>query len=148
MANKEILLVVDVFSNEKEIEKEVVFQAIESALETATIKRHTNQIKARVVIDRKTGDYITYRLWDVVAPNDEVNGEVEFPGHQITLEAARLDNPDAQVGDVVEEEIESVEFGRIAAQTAKQVIIHRVPGPRRRVDHWYRQTDGKRQCLS
>jgi N utilization substance protein A len=72
VANKEILLVVDVFSNEKEIEKEVVFQAIESALETATIKRYGNQIKARVVIDRKTGDYITYRIWDVVPPNDRV----------------------------------------------------------------------------
>ncbi len=61
MANKEILLVVDVFSNEKEIEKEIVFQAMESALEAATIKRHANQIKARVAIDRKTGDYVTYR---------------------------------------------------------------------------------------
>ncbi|MGR8979014.1 MAG: transcription termination factor NusA [Gammaproteobacteria bacterium] len=126
MANKEILLVVDVFSNEKEIEKEIVFQAIESALETATVKRHANQIKARVVIDRKTGDYVTYRLWDVVAPNDQINGEVEFPCYQIPLEAAQLENPDAQVGDVIEEEIESVEFGRIAAQTAKQVIIHKV----------------------
>lgn len=126
MANKEILLVVDVFSNEKEIEKETVFQAIESALETATVKRHANQIKARVAIDRKTGDYSTYRLWDVVAPNNQINGEVEFPSYQIPLEAARLDNPNAQVGDVIQEEIESVEFGRIAAQTAKQVIIHKV----------------------
>ncbi|HEX5605607.1 MAG TPA: transcription termination factor NusA [Candidatus Binatia bacterium] len=126
MANKEILLVVDVFSNEKAIEKEVVFQAIESALEMATIKRYANPIKARVEIDRKTGDYKTYRLWDVVAPNSEINGDVEFPGTQILLDVAKFDNPDAQVGDVVEEEIESVEFGRIAAQTAKQVIIHKV----------------------
>jgi N utilization substance protein A len=126
VANKEILLVVDVFSNEKAIEKEVVFQAIESALEMATIKRYANPIKARVEIDRKTGDYKTYRLWDVVAPNSEINGDVEFPGTQILLDVAKFDNPDAQVGDVVEEEIESVEFGRIAAQTAKQVIIHKV----------------------
>jgi N utilization substance protein A len=126
VANKEILLVVDVFSNEKAIEKEVVFQAIESALEMATVKRYPNPIKARVEIDRKTGDYKTYRLWDVVAPNSEINGDVEFPGTQILLDVAKLDNPDAQVGDVVEEEIESVEFGRIAAQTAKQVIIHKV----------------------
>lgn len=126
MANKEILLVVDVFSNEKAIEKEIVFQAIEAALEMATVKRYPNPIKARVEIDRKTGDYKTYRLWDVVAPNSEINGDVEFPGTQILLDVARLDNPDAQVGDVVEEEIESVEFGRIAAQTAKQVIIHKV----------------------
>ncbi|MGJ0486508.1 MAG: transcription termination factor NusA [Methylomicrobium sp.] len=126
MANKEILLVVDVFSNEKAIEKEVVFQAIESALEMATVKRYPNPIKARVEIDRKTGDYKTYRQWDVVAPNSEINGDVEFPGTQVLLDVAQFDNPDAQVGDVVEEEIESVEFGRIAAQTAKQVIIHKV----------------------
>jgi len=126
MANKEILLVVEVFSNEKEIEKEIVFQAIESALEAATIKRHTNQIKVRVSIDRKTGDYNTYRYWNVVAENPLVDGDVEFPESEVLLEVARLDNPNIQVGDVVEEEIESVEFGRIAAQTAKQVIIQKV----------------------
>ncbi|MDO9213593.1 MAG: transcription termination factor NusA [Methylococcales bacterium] len=126
MANKEILLVVEVFSNEKEIEKEIVFQAIESALETATIKRHVNQIKARVAIDRKTGDYSTYRQWEVVDANPACAGDVEFPTTQILLEVARLDNANAQVGDLIEEEIESVDFGRIAAQTAKQVIIHKV----------------------
>jgi N utilization substance protein A len=126
MANKEILLVVEVFSNEKEIEKEIVFQAIESALETATIKRHVNQIKARVAIDRKTGDYSTYRQWEVVDANPACAGDVEFPTTQILLEVAHLDNPAAQVGDIIEEEIESVDFGRIAAQTAKQVIIHKV----------------------
>ena len=126
MANKEILLVVDVFSNEREIEKEVIFQAIESALEAATIKRHANQIKARVDIDRKTGDYLTYRQWDIVDENPDCDGDVEFPTTQVLLEVARLDNNDAQVGEVVEEEIESVDFGRIAAQTAKQVIIHKV----------------------
>ena len=126
MANKEILLVVEVFSAEKEIEKELVFQAIESALETATIKRHVNQIKARVTIDRKTGDYQTFRQWEVVAANSACAGDVEFPTTQILLEVAQLDNPKAQVGDIIEEEIESVDFGRIAAQTAKQVIIHKV----------------------
>jgi N utilization substance protein A len=126
MANKEILLVVEVFSAEKEIEKELVFQAIESALETATIKRHVNQIKARVAIDRKTGDYQTFRQWEVVAANSACAGDVEFPTTQILLEVAQLDNPKAQVGDIIEEEIESVDFGRIAAQTAKQVIIHKV----------------------
>ncbi len=126
MANKEILLVVDVFSNEKDIEKEIIFQAIESALEAATIKRHANQIKARVSIDRKTGDYITYRAWEVVDANSQIDGDVEFPETQVLLEVARLDNSDVQVGDLVEEEIESVDFGRIAAQTAKQVIIHKV----------------------
>ncbi len=132
MANKEILLVAEVFSNEKEIEKEIVFQAIESALETATIKRHVNQIRARVAIDRKTGDYSTYRQWEVVAPNQQIDGDVEFPTTQILLDVARLDNPNAQVGDIIEEEIESVDFGRIAAQTAKQVIIHKVREAERR----------------
>ncbi|MEQ1485839.1 transcription termination factor NusA [Methyloglobulus sp.] len=126
MANKEILLVAEVFSNEKDIDKEIVFEAIESALEAATIKRHTNQIKVRVIIDRKTGDYVTYRQWDVVDVNPEVDGDVEFPASQILLEAARMEDKDIQIGDVVQEEIESVDFGRIAAQTAKQVIIHKV----------------------
>jgi N utilization substance protein A len=126
VANKEILLVVDAFSNEKEIEKEIVFRAIESALETATIKRHVNQIKARVMIDRKTGDYKTYRQWEVVAANPQVDGDVEFPTTQVLLEVARLDDPTVQISDLIEEEIESVDFGRIAAQTAKQVIIHKV----------------------
>jgi transcription termination/antitermination protein NusA len=126
MANKEILLVAEVFSNEKEIDKEIVFEAIESALEAATIKRHTNQIKVRVVIDRKTGDYVTYRQWDVVDANPDIDGDVEFPVSQILLEVARLDDKDAQVGDIIQEEIDSVDFGRIAAQTAKQVIIHKV----------------------
>jgi N utilization substance protein A len=126
MANKEILLVVEVFSNEKEIEKEIVFQAIESALETATIKRHVNQIKARVAIDRKTGDYKTFRQWEVVDANSSCAGDVEFPTTQILLEVATLDNAEAQIGDIIEEEIDSVDFGRIAAQTAKQVIIHKV----------------------
>ncbi len=126
MANKEILLVVEVFSNEKEIDKEVVFQAIESALEAATVKRYVNQIKARVSIDRKTGDYSTYRQWEVVAPNPLCAGDVEYPTTQILLEVAQLDDQDVQVGDLVEEEIESVEFGRIAAQHAKQAIIQKV----------------------
>ena len=126
MANKEILLVVEVFSNEKEIDKEVVFHAIESALEAATIKRNVNQIKARVEINRKTGDYKTYRQWDVVAPNPACAGDVEFPTTQVLLEVAQLDNADVKVGDLIEEEIDSVDFGRIAAQHAKQAIIQKV----------------------
>lgn len=144
MANKEILLVVDVFSNERDIEKEIVFQAIESALEAATIKRHANQIKARVVIDRKTGDYVTYRGWEVVDANPNINGDVEFPETQIPLEVARLDNPNVNVGDIVEEEIESVDFGRIAAQTAKQVIIHKVrEAERRKIVEAYKSRVGE-----
>jgi len=126
MANKEILLVADVFANEKEIDKEIIFQAIESALEAATVKRYENPIKARVAINRHTGDYTTYRRWQVVEPDPQINGDVEFPGSQVLLEVAQMENPDFKVGDFVEEEIESVEFCRIAAQTAKQVIIQKV----------------------
>jgi len=144
VANKEILLVVEVFSNEKEIEKEVVFQAIESALEAATIKRHLNQIKARVVVDRKTGDYVTYRRWEVVEAMDQSTGRVESPETQIPLEVARLDNPTIQIGDWIEEEIESVDFGRIAAQTAKQVIIHKVrEAERRKIVEAYKSRIGE-----
>ncbi len=126
MANKEILLVADVFANEKDIDKEIIFQAIESALEAATVKRHKNQIKVRVSIDRVTGDYETFRRWEVVDANTEIDGDVEFPESQVLLEVARLENPDIEVGDYVEEEIDSVSFCRIAAQTAKQVIIQKV----------------------
>ena len=126
MANKEILLVVDVFANEKEIDKSIVFQAMEAALEAAAIKRHENKIKARVSINRQTGDYDTFRRWEVVAPNDNVDGDVEFPGSQLLLEVARMDDPAIEIGDFVEEQIESVAFCRIAAQTAKQVIIQKI----------------------
>nr|WP_216614815.1 transcription termination factor NusA [Methylomonas sp. ZR1] len=119
-------MVADVFANEKEIDKEIIFQAIESALEAATVKRYENPIKARVAIDRHTGDYLTYRRWLVVDANPEINGDVEHPGWQVLLEVAQFDNPNIQVGDYVEEEIESVDFCRIAAQTAKQVIIQKV----------------------
>lgn len=126
MANKEILLVVDVFSNEREIDKEIVFQAIESALEAATIKRYNGNVKVRVNVDRRTGDYVTHRGWEVVAPNPDLPRDVEFPLSQILLEVAQFDKPDAQLGEVIWEEVESVDFGRIAAQTAKQVIIQKV----------------------
>jgi N utilization substance protein A len=126
VANKEILLVVDVFANEKDIDKAIVFQAMEAALEAAAVKRHENRIKARVAINRHTGDYDTFRRWEVVAPNHKIDGDVEFPGSQILLEVAQLDNPNIQVGDFIEETIESVAFCRIAAQTAKQVIIQKI----------------------
>jgi len=126
MVNKEILLVAEVFANEKDIDKEIVFQALESALAAAAIKNHENQISARVEIDRATGEYKTYRRWEVVAANDEIDGDLEFPESQTLLEVAKIDDPDAEVGDFTEEEIESVAFCRIAAQTAKQVIIQKV----------------------
>ncbi len=126
MANKEILLVADVFANEKDIDKEIVFQALESALAAAAVKRHENHIAARVEIDRKTGDYRTFRRWEIVAENTEIDGDLEFPESQTLLEVARMDNPESEIGDFVEEEIDSVAFCRIAAQTAKQVIIQKV----------------------
>lgn len=132
MANKEILLVADVFANEKEIDKEIIFQAIESALEAATVKRYENPVKARVSINRNTGDYTTFRRWQVVDVNHDINGDVEFPGWQILLEAAQFENPNIEIGEFVEEEVESVAFCRIAAQTAKQVIIQKVREAERR----------------
>ena len=126
MANKEILLVADVFANEKDIDKEIVYQALESALAVAAIKRHENQINARVEIDRSTGDYTTFRRWEVVAANDEIDGDLEFPESQSLLEVAQMDDPEIEVGDFIEDEIESVSFCRIAAQTAKQVIIQKI----------------------
>ncbi|MCK4843182.1 MAG: transcription termination/antitermination protein NusA [Methylococcales bacterium] len=126
MKNKEILLVADVFANEKDIDKEIVFQALESALAAAAIKRHENQINARVEIDRDTGSYITYRRWEVVSANDEIDGDLEFPDSQALVEVAQMDDPDVETGDFIEEEIDSVDFCRIAAQTAKQVIIQKI----------------------
>ena len=121
--SKDILYVVDAVSNEKGVEKEVIFGAIEAALATATRKKHGKDIEVRVSIDRETGDYDTFRRWQVIDPEGE---PVEFPLSQITLEAAQIDEPDIQLDDFVEDQIDSVEFGRIAAQTAKQVIVQKV----------------------
>lgn len=127
--SKEILLVVDVVSNEKGVDREVIFGAIEAALASATKKRHLEDIDARVAIDRNTGEYQTFRRWEVVeehADEDDEEGGYRFPSRQILLEEARKQNPDIQVGDFIEEPVESVDFGRIGAQTAKQVIVQKV----------------------
>ena len=126
MANKEILLVADVFANEKDIDKDVVYQALEFALAAAAVKRHNNQVLARVEINRVTGEYTTFRRWEVVGENKDIDGDLEFPDSQSLLEVAQMDDPDIEVGDFIEEEIESVAFCRIAAQTAKQVIIQKI----------------------
>ena len=122
--NKEILLVVETVSNEKAVERDVIFGAIEAALASATRKKSGKDIEVRVAIDRQTGDYETFRRWLVV--DDSESQALENPLAEITLEAARIDEPDIQVDDYVEEQIESIEFGRIAAQTAKQVIVQKV----------------------
>ena len=119
--NKEILLVVDAVSNEKGVGKEVIFEAIEIALATATKKRYNNDVDIRVQIDPKDGSYDTFRRWEVVADD-----EVEMGDRQTTLSAAQFENAEIQVGDFIEEQVESIEFGRIAAQTAKQVIVQKV----------------------
>jgi N utilization substance protein A len=122
--NKEILLVADAVSNEKGVAKEIIFEAIEAALATATKKRYEGDVEIRVQIDRNTGDYDTFRRWRVV---DDADGmPLEAPEREITLSAARIDNPSIQPDEYVEEPVESVAFGRIAAQTAKQVIVQKV----------------------
>jgi N utilization substance protein A len=123
--NKEILLVVEAVSNEKDVDPDVIFGALEAALAMATKKKYEGDIEVRVDIDRATGEYDTYRRWEVVEDTGE---SLEFPYSQIGLEAARLseERDDVQVGDFIEEPIESIEFGRIAAQTAKQVIVQKV----------------------
>ena len=119
--SKEILMVVDAVSNEKDVDRDIIFGAIEAALATATRKKNRGDIDVRVDIDRHDGSYRTYRRWEVMGDTDEegnpLNG-LEFPSRQVTLDAARAMEPerDIQVGDYLEEEIESVEFGRIAAR--------------------------------
>lgn len=120
--SKEILLVVDAVSNEKGVSKDIIFEAIEAALASATKKRYGSDIEARVSIDRNTGNYDTFRRWQII--DDEQ--PLEFPARQIHLTDARKKNPDAQLNDFIEEPVESVSFGRIAAQTAKQVIVQKV----------------------
>ncbi|MAT66449.1 MAG: transcription termination/antitermination protein NusA [Gammaproteobacteria bacterium] len=121
--SKDILMVVDAVSNEKGVDKEIIFQAIEAALASATKKRHGGGIDARVAIDRKTGDYETFRRWLVVDDEDE---NFESPDYQVLYTRAQQIQPGIEVGDYIEEPIESEEFGRIAAQTAKQVIVQKV----------------------
>ncbi len=120
--SKEILLVADTVSNEKGVDKDVIFQAVELALATATKKRFPNDdVEIRVSINRQTGAYDTFRRWLVVADED-----FEFPGRHLTLEEAHDFDPKLKIGDIFEEPIESIDFGRIAAQTAKQVIVQKV----------------------
>jgi N utilization substance protein A len=124
MNSKEILMVVDAVSNEKAVDKEIIFGAIESALASATKKRYNSDVEIRVDIERNTGEYDTYRRWMVI--DDSEVQTLENPLREITLSAAQIDEPEIQPGDYIEEQIDSVEFGRIAAQTAKQVIVQKV----------------------
>ncbi|MEG0279329.1 MAG: transcription termination factor NusA [Morganella sp. (in: enterobacteria)] len=117
--NKEILAVVEAVSNEKSLPREKIFEALETALATATKKKYEQEIEVRVCIDRKTGDFDTFRRWVAV-------DEVTQPTREITLEAAEYETPGTQLGDYIEDQIESVTFDRITTQTAKQVIVQKV----------------------
>jgi N utilization substance protein A len=118
---KEILLVAEAVSNEKGVSEDIIFEAIELALATATKKRYDEDSDIHVTIDRKTGDYVTVRRW-LVVPDDEL----ALLGTQLTTEEAIEMDPVLKPGDIHEEVVDNVGFGRIAAQTAKQVIVQRV----------------------
>ena len=121
--NKQILEVVEAVSNEKGVAREIIFEALEAALASATRRKHGEDMEVRVAIDRKTGEYETFRRWKVFA--DDSN-ELEVPERELRFEDALDVDPKAEVGGYVEQPMESVAFGRIAAQTAKQVIVQKV----------------------
>jgi N utilization substance protein A len=120
--SREVLMLADALAREKNVEPEVVFGALEAALAHATKKRFTEDADVRVEIDRKTGEYVAFRCWEVL-PDD---AEIEAPDRQYTLSQARERNPDVQIGEFIEEPLEAVAFGRIGAQAAKQVILQRI----------------------
>lgn len=137
--SKEILMVAEAVSNEKGVSEDIIFEAIELALATATKKRYDEDADIEVRIDRNTGDYVTTRRW-LVVPDDEM----ALLGTQFTTEEAIEKSAQLKPGDVFEEEIENVGFGRIAAQTAKQVIVQRVrDAERAQVVEQYRNRVGE-----
>ncbi|MGM0984830.1 MAG: transcription termination factor NusA [Pseudomonadota bacterium] len=138
--SKEILAVVDAISNEKGVSREVIFEAVEAALASASRKRFEGEeASVRVHIDRETGDYETFRRW-VVVEDDDFDG----PDAQIKLSFAERRDPPLGLGDVVEERIENASFGRIAAQTAKQVIVQKVrEAERAEVVRQYAEREGE-----
>lgn len=124
MKKKDMLLVVEAASAERGVDQAVMFDALESALAAVTRKQFDEEVDIRVSIDRESGDHDTFRFWTVV--EDEL---LEEPAREYTLEQAQAIQADAEIGSVIEEQIESVEigsFGRIAAQAAKQVIVQKV----------------------
>ncbi|MFI8338034.1 transcription termination factor NusA [Pseudomonas taetrolens] len=119
--SKEVLLVVESVSNEKGVPANVIFEALELALATATKKRFEDEVELRVEINRHTGNYETFRRWTVVEDED-----LDDPAIELAVDQAQAKQPGAKAGDIIEEKIDSIEFGRIAAQTAKQVIVQKV----------------------
>src|SRR5258706_1108798 len=119
--SKDLLLLVDALSREKNVAKDTVFLALEMALASATKKRFKDEVDVRVEIDRETGDYNAFRRWTVV-PDEEH----EEPAHQIAITDAVEENPEAALRDVVEEPLEPETFGRRGAQAAKEVILQKI----------------------
>jgi N utilization substance protein A len=120
--SKELLLVAKALSNERGVSEEVIILAIQAALESATRKIFGLDIGVRIKLDSRSGEYETFRYWDVV----EDDAEIEFPDRQLTLTQAKERNPSIKVGERIEESIPSIEFGRIEAQAARQVIMQKV----------------------
>jgi len=119
--SRELLLLVDALAREKNVNKEIVFGALELALASATKKRIHDEAEVRVAIDRGTGNYDSFRRWQVVADDEYVNEYLQIP-----LSDARKDDADVEPGDYLEEPLEPIDFGRIGAQAAKQVILQKI----------------------
>ena len=119
--SREMLLLVDALAREKNVAKEIVFGALELALASATKKRIHDEAEVRVSIDRNTGNYDSFRRWQVVADDEYVNEYLQVP-----LSDARKDDPEVEAGDYLEEPLEPIDFGRIGAQAAKQVILQKI----------------------
>jgi N utilization substance protein A len=119
--SKEMLLLVDALAREKNVAKDIVFASLESALASATKKRINEEADVRVAIDQETGEFESFRRWQVVP--DEA---VENPDAQIALTDAQKEMPDIQLEEFIEEQLEPIEFGRIGAQAAKQVILQKI----------------------
>ena len=119
--NRELVMLVDVLAREKNVPRDIVFGALEMALASATKKKYSEDIDVRVQVDRNTGAYESFRRWKVV-PDDAV----ETPPQQIPLTEAQKRRSDIKLEEFVEEPLEPIEFGRIGAQTAKQVILQRI----------------------
>ena len=139
--NQDILNVVAAVSNEKGVGKDIIFGAIEAALESATRKRFPGEVEVRVAVDRDTGDYSTYRRWQVVPDDME---PLELPEQQIHLQEAQVRQADVELDGYIEEPMESVAFGRIGAQNARQVIVQKVrEAERARVVETYQGREGE-----
>jgi len=120
--SREILMLVDALAREKNVDKEVVFGALEHALAQATKKRYEGEVDIRVAIYRDTGEFESFRRWHVVP--DEAG--LQLPDQEILLFEAKEQIDDIEVDDYIEEVIESVEFGRRFAQDTKQVVLQRI----------------------